>query len=76
MAPVNFYLDDKLRIYLFYPEKTSLYQFLHCPTECFSPTLDQLMSKESLDVRVKIKYQISYELSRILLTLQNLSVVR
>ena len=53
---MNFFIDDKLKVHLFYPETVSLYQLLHSEDKS---NFNNVMIDEQIDVRQRIKYAIA-----------------
>ena len=75
LQPLNYYIDDKLRVYLFYPESVSLYQLLH--SEPDSPhNFHSIMKHESNRAKIRVKYEIAFQLSKILLTIHSLGGIK
>ena len=73
--PIGWYIDEKLKISIFYPESSSLYQLLHSDQES-EHHINQILKNEPLSTFIRIKYEIAFQLSRILLTIHNLSSVK
>lgn len=62
-----------------YPPATSLYELLHSKTNSSlrdQPSLCELIRDESPHTRVMLKYQIAFQISQILMTIQNLTNIK
>lgn len=53
---MNFFIDDKLKVHLFYPESISLYQLIHSEDHV---SFNNVMKDYPIDVRQRIKYAIA-----------------
>jgi len=73
--PLGYYVDPKSRLYMFYEEAHSLYELLHSQANSeFS--FNHILRNESVSTKIRVKYEIAYQLSRILLTIENLSTLK
>jgi hypothetical protein len=57
--PKAFYIDDKLRVSIFYPEGVSLFSLLHSDPSN-EHNLDNVLRNEPLSTNVRIKYDIAF----------------
>ena len=60
---------------MFYPEAHSLFQLLHS-SEASEFSLAKILKNEPSETKVRIKYEIALQISRILLTIENLSTLQ
>ena len=67
-----YHIDDKLRVNLFYPESISLYELLHSEGDT---NLKKLLNQESVQTRKRIKYEIAFQLAKIMLTIHSLDSI-
>lgn len=74
LQPIAYHIDEKLRLYMFYPEAHSLFQLLHS-SEVSEFSLSKILKNEPQETKVRIKYEIAFQISRILLTIENLSTL-
>ena len=58
LKPTAFYIDEKLRVSLFYKKSTSLYQLLHSDIQADS-NFNRILRNESEGTLVRIKYEIA-----------------
>ena len=71
--PCNYYIDEQLRVTLFYPESTSLFQLLHGDVlnddhshsksraqSSKTKSLSHILRDESYATKIRIKYQIAF----------------
>jgi len=73
--PLGYHIDDKMRVTMFFPESISLFQLLHCEPNS-ETNLNKILANEPLSTNIRIKYDIAFQLSRILLTIHNLSSIK
>ena len=72
LHPISYHIDDKLRVSLFYPESVSLYELLHSDGDS---NLRKILQTESNHTRNRIKYEIAFQLAKILLTIHSLDSI-
>lgn len=74
LQPISIYIDENLRVSMFYPLSVSLYQLLHSdPTSEYN--IKKILKGEANSTVTRIKYEIALQLGRILLTMHNLSSI-
>mmetsp|Transcript_40291 Transcript_40291/g.61482 ORF Transcript_40291/g.61482 Transcript_40291/m.61482 type:complete len:149 (-) Transcript_40291:500-946(-) len=71
--PSLYYLDDKFRVHLFYQEEVTLYELIHSSS---SEGPAAAFRNEPIEVRIRLKYEIAFQLSKIMVTLHNLGSIR
>lgn len=59
LRPINYYVDEKLRMFLFYPELISLYNMLHS-NEDDPCNINNILRHESIQTRIRIKLEIAF----------------
>lgn len=64
-----------MKIHLFYPQAASLYQLLHSDDRS-EYNFNNILRGESIFTRIRIKYEIAFQIAKILLTMHNLSSIK
>ena len=59
LQPISYYIDDKLRVSLFYPQARSLHELLHSD-ERSELHFNAILQDEPLFTRIRIKYEIAF----------------
>jgi hypothetical protein len=58
LQPIGIYIDDQLRVSMFYPDSTSLYQLLHSdPNSDYN--IKKILKGEPTSTLLRIKYEIA-----------------
>ena len=68
LQPIAYHMTDKLQVYLFYPYSSSLYQLLHSSANN-EHNINQILINEPVSTQIRIKYEIVFQISKILFTL-------